>query len=385
MPLVKKHLGNQLKLKIKPNCRYSQNDYLMHLVHSSKTQDYAEGSSNQLKVETEIECTVRGFEPSKCSSPAGDTVLYHIKKFKENELYSIFDGITDGIIRDAVRAGTIPGQVNVAIDYTYIPYYGSKTDPMVVGKDRESGTNYAHRYATITIVEKGARYTLKTIAVAEKTPMHIIVDKLISHARTLVKINHVLLDRGFYAADVISTLKKANCKYVIPGKKTERVKDIIRKHEVPSMIRYKIGNNSNFAYTNLVIVNNDDGQPLTFVTNIENIDTATALFNTASALYSKRWGIETAYRVTKHSFLSKTTSKSHIVRFFYYLLAVCLYNLWQLAKMEIPEVNNFKATKYESQSKIFGTLLKGCLRILGVGPQNLRYTQSFGPPAILAG
>jgi len=206
--------------------------------------------------------------------------------------------------------------------------------------------------------------------VGKNIPMSTVVEKLIADARKLVKINHVLLDRGFYTVDVITALKKADCKYVIPGKNTTRVENLIRKHEVPSMIRYKVGDNSKYTYTNLVIVNDMDGKKCTFVTNIEDISTATALFNTASTLYSKRWGIETTYRVTKYSFLSKTTSKNPIIRLFYYLLAVCLYNLWQLANLTIPETNALNVTKYETPSRIFGTLLKGCLRILDTGPPN---------------
>jgi hypothetical protein len=256
---------------------------------------------------------------------------------------------------------------------------------MVVGMDRKNGTNYSHRFATITIVEGGARYTLKTIAVGKKTPMYIVVEKLIADARKCVKIHHVLLDRGFYNVDVITALKKADCKYVIPGKKSTRVENIIRKNDVPSLIRYRIGNTSKYTYSNLLIVNNEEGKKCTFVTNIEDINTAVALSKTASALYSKRWGIETTYRVTKHSFLSKTTSKNPIVRLFYYLLAVCLYNLWQLANLTIPEANALNVTKYETPSRIFGTLLKGCLRILDVGPPNWLHTPSFGPLAVLAG
>lgn len=366
-PLIQKFLKDRLKLNIKSNSTYSQNDYLKLLVHSSITKNYAEGSSNQLKAESDIDCLVQGCEPNKRSCPAGDTVLYHIKKFNENELYSVFDGITDAIIRHAIRARRIPRWVTVAIDFTDISYYGEKTDPMVVGKDRENGTNYAHRYATITIVEGGVRYTLKTLAVG-KMPMHIVVEKLIFHARKLVNIRYVLLDRGFYTVDVLTILKKADCKYVIPGKKTTRVENLIRKNDVPSLIRYRVGNNSKYTYTNLVIVNDREGNKCTFITNIENMNTTSEIFKTASALYSKRWGIETTYRVTKHSFLSKTTSKNPIVRLFYYLLAVSLYNLWQLANMIIPEVNNLKVTKYESQSRIFGSLLKGCLRMLDTGP-----------------
>ncbi|MEF8849132.1 MAG: hypothetical protein V5A68_08395, partial [Candidatus Thermoplasmatota archaeon] len=47
-----------------------------------------------------------------------------------------------------------------------------------------------------------------------------------------------------------------------------------------------------------------------------------------SPCYGKRWGIETSYRVKKHSYLPQTTSKNYQIRLFYFLFSVLLYNLW---------------------------------------------------------
>lgn len=44
-------------------------------------------------------------------------------------------------------------------------------------------------------------------------------------------------------------------------------------------------------------------------------------------LYKKRWGIETSYRMI-NEFLPKTTSRSWIVRIFYFILACLIYNTW---------------------------------------------------------
>ena len=44
-------------------------------------------------------------------------------------------------------------------------------------------------------------------------------------------------------------------------------------------------------------------------------------------LFRRRWGIETSYRV-KGDFRPRTTSKNYIVRSFYFLFSVCMYNLW---------------------------------------------------------
>ena len=47
-------------------------------------------------------------------------------------------------------------------------------------------------------------------------------------------------------------------------------------------------------------------------------------------VYARRWAIETNYRVIKHDFLAKTTSRKFSVRVFYWLFAVMLYNAWVL-------------------------------------------------------
>jgi IS4 transposase len=44
-------------------------------------------------------------------------------------------------------------------------------------------------------------------------------------------------------------------------------------------------------------------------------------------LYKRRWGIETSYRKIRE-FLPKTTSRSWIVRIFYFVLAFMIYNAW---------------------------------------------------------
>ena len=86
---------------------------------------------------------------------------------------------------------------------------------------------------------------------------------------------------------------------------------------------------------NVVVVDDEFGNKRAFATNIEfnenDVDLAQRLF----LLYGKRWGIETSYKVKKHSFLPKTTSKNYLIRIFYFLFSVLLYNLWLLADILI--------------------------------------------------
>ncbi|MCX6662248.1 MAG: hypothetical protein NTY91_06840 [Euryarchaeota archaeon] len=75
-------------------------------------------------------------------------------------------------------------------------------------------------------------------------------------------------------------------------------------------------------------------------------------------LYGKRWGIEISYRVKKHSYLPKTTSKNYLIRLFYFMFSVLLYNLWILADILIW-LALFGVVKEDHliTSKYFGTVL----------------------------
>jgi putative transposase len=75
-------------------------------------------------------------------------------------------------------------------------------------------------------------------------------------------------------------------------------------------------------------------------------------------LYSKRWGIETSYRVKKHSFRAKTTSKNYYIRLFYFLFSVLMYNLWILCDILIwLHLFGFIGEDHKITSKFFGTIL----------------------------
>jgi hypothetical protein len=376
--LFNNFLKNHITLHTHHNCIFSQTDYLRLAVFSSVHEDYAEGSSIQLNYNYELKWAIPEFPQFARRCPTGDSLLRHLKKFNGTELYSMHDVITEKIIKTAIRAGGINRKVDLAIDCTDIPYFGFKDDPQVVSKKPERGTDHSYRYATSNIVVAGQRFTLKAIAIEENGSLHTVIEKLITHAKTLVNIDHVFLDKGFNSIKDVSTLNKMGCKYIMPARNDPKVKRAIRIHEVNTIHRYRIGTESNNAYTNLAITYDRKGEKIGFFTNTEKSSLVTTL-------YSKRWGIETSYNKTKNDFLAKTTSKNPIIRLFYFLLAVCLYNLWQLANMSMSPTQGRSFSKYAVSAPIFGKLLLTTIEMLDKEPPNILYTQSLGPPAILTG
>lgn len=121
----------------------------------------------------------------------------------------------------------------------------------------------------------------------------------------------------------------------------------------PSVVKdFRIGD----VLINVVIVESD-GKKYAFASNEEwdenDVDLADKIFRQ----YGKRWGIETSYRVKKHSFRPKTTSKNYLIRFFYFMFSVLMYNLWILLDIILCIlVFGMKKAKHIITSKLFATI-----------------------------
>ncbi|MDI6721106.1 MAG: hypothetical protein QMD85_01855, partial [Candidatus Aenigmarchaeota archaeon] len=78
-------------------------------------------------------------------------------------------------------------------------------------------------------------------------------------------------------------------------------------------------------------------------------------------LYSRRWGIETSYRMKKEM-RAKTTSKNYIIRLFYFLFSTLLYNLWILMDSIISKsLLGRIIEKHLVTEKMFATVLFGIM------------------------
>ena len=81
------------------------------------------------------------------------------------------------------------------------------------------------------------------------------------------------------------------------------------------------------------------------------------------------WGIKTAYRV-KNDFRPKTTSKNYIIRLFYFLFSVALYNSWERLNVILALVKKIDPKTPVIAAKLFGTILFRVFELSGIGPLN---------------
>jgi len=222
------------------------------------------------------------------------------------------------------------GSVTLAIDFHDDRYYGKKDDDGVVGTKPERGTCYAFRIATIDIVMHGLRFTIAELPFKKGMKNADIVEHLIRKVEKYVEIKEVLLDGGFYEADVIERLKKLKVEYIIRADKSKKLNKRLKRANKERGYRTPWTVNKR-AETTLVAFyakkkNGKKKEWHAWVTN------SYASPKKICKLYKRRWGIETGYRV-KGNFQANTCSKNFTVRVMYSLLAICLYNLWVLINL----------------------------------------------------
>jgi len=250
--------------------------------------------------------------------PSGDTILHHISKQPYQVLEQGFDETLTELMQKARKHRLFTHPVVVAIDFTDIEWYGEDL-PYIVHSQQKNGTNRFIRFASLGIVEDGKRFIVKILPVTPLSSKENIVTRLIQYAQQLVDIRVILLDRGFYTGNVIQNIDDQEEKFIIPVvRQGDNVKQMMKTTVKHGPQQYTMTDGTTYRF---VTVASDDSL-LPYATNMTD-----AKASVIHELYSSRFGIETQYRV-KNRFLGRTCSKKYSVRNGFFVLAVCLYNIW---------------------------------------------------------
>ncbi|HWR27431.1 MAG TPA: transposase [Candidatus Thermoplasmatota archaeon] len=318
--MFKKRFGSFLDLNVKRIGQYSKDDLLDLILHLCNTVDFAENGS-------------KTFQLQRTNVPNGDTLLHHLKGYQDiDQIKHMFIAMFEMIWETAKKANQLQRIVDCSIDYTSQHFYGDKGAPMVTEMKPDHGTAYDYKFATITISEHNQRFTLLAVPVGPFDTKEDILNTLLDYALQRVKIRCLYVDRGFFDSNCIELFKRYHLKFLMPCTVNERIKRILEVVPSPTVIKDYEMKKTTF---NVIVISDEFHIKRAFATNIDfnenDVGLAERLFN----LYSKRWTIETSYRVKKHSFRPKTTSKNYFIRLFYFLFSALMYNLWLLADILI--------------------------------------------------
>jgi len=316
-----------IHLSLHHNARYTNENFLNLLSYMATRHIFAHGGVGDYELET------------GSRSPKSNTLLYHIRNLKTNQIMQKFDRANDTIFSIARKNKILKPKepVDLAVDLHDVPYYGDKTDKMVVGTKPTRGTCYAFQFGCVSIVEGGKRFIIHTQPRGHLMTPTDVAMKLIDYAIGCgFKINRVFLDRGFFGTEMFEFLEMRHLKYIMPAirRKGRIMKMLVKENDGKILHHVMTGwsvlttKRAFKAKTNMkVYVKEINKVVYGFFTNLTDEEIKK---NEVALLYSKRGGIETAFRQLAHDFRAKTTSKKYPVRLFYFLFSVLLFNLWIL-------------------------------------------------------
>lgn len=267
-----------------------------------------------------VQTCVKNESAERCSGPSSDTLLRRLHRIDEPSFSQVWKRINRKLLgKLGLRRRPL-----MALDFRTLPYYGAD-QPSLVGDSRLPGTRLGVRFAMLSAVEGGRTFVL---GVRQVTPFHskvrVIREML---GRAPLRPRMLLLDREFYAVDVILALKSVKTHFLIAAKRTAPIKRLCKlfeRGEIPPVADYVVRTSGSSVPVKLIFIRRKTKRGWgthVFVSDLP-IDP-----ERASELYRCRWRIETNNREIK-KFLARTTTTDMKIRRIYYSLAALLYNLW---------------------------------------------------------
>ncbi|MHA1380959.1 MAG: transposase [Candidatus Helarchaeota archaeon] len=269
------------------------------------------------------------------------------------------------------KKGRLKEKVRIAFDYHEDPFYGDPDLEFIHKDNRKLGTNYFFKYITCNICVVGYRVELgvKLLKKKEKSVYWVRgwLEWLIAAG---IKIEWVLLDRGFYSISTCKMIDQLGLKFIIPAKKFEPIKKLALQYydkRIPSHYNYII-ENSDDKFEGTLIFATEKGNLNKFrrdcqkvaLSNQQVIKKIWVYFTNwhlpkdvrarlqaireIPGMYKSRWEIETSYRIIDE-FHVPTCSKTPSVRYFFFMFQALMYNCWVLTNLVLTFNLNLKRSQ----------------------------------------
>jgi Transposase DDE domain len=268
-------------------------------------------------------CNQYGMSPDQFqryinSIPLDDMVLFSEKLFALS-------------LRELRRNGwrTPRKGVLLAIDFHDEEYYGEK-DGYVHNTIQQHQERHCsatvHRYISAAIVDRQFKHTLCVLPVSG-----LLVGQLLETVKKLVKVEAVLMDRGFYTVDVLEAVTSHAAHYIMPAKINQDVTlaywlsvetEVWRwPHVVHRDRKQGVKTTLFLKETRLTEYNG-------FITNRKiKKDTYRELLER----YDRRWNVENSFKEAEY-YRVRTSSKNLSYRLLLQTIGLLLVNLQELLK-----------------------------------------------------
>ena len=272
-------------------------------------------------------------------APSGNDVLYHLRtKFDFDTVASV-----GNILLQQDVLELLPEQVEVVADLHLRPYYGDEDDTDgLYHSEAKAGTTAFHAYATLYARVRNKRYTLAVRRLEDgDTASRVLAEflGLLDGLDTGVKA--VYLDRGFYDSKCLTLLQAHNYAYVMPiirwGETIQQELAEGWSRVIDHDLTGKLDGHSwtvEFpVYIDCTYLNgryDENGVARHgYAADAPFIETP----RDARYHYSKRFGIESSYRLSEQA-IATTTTRDATVRLLYVVVSLLLQNVWRYLHYE---------------------------------------------------
>lgn len=228
----------------------------------------------------------------------------------------------------------------MALDLHQRPYYGRKGSKGSTRGQKKAGTRNHFTYATLAVLTRWGRFTVGLLPTRPGMRLTTIVAELLDQAREAdLAVAYLLLDKGFYAAEVIDLLQRRGVAFILPAVKKKASQHLYDPQTAvgfypygwtAARMRYDAGAQKRRKKGELTVQvhgcvarHPKTGKPLVYATwglvGWSPLQVATE--------YRRRFGIEASYRQLGQC-LARTSSRNERYRLLLVGLALLLCNLW---------------------------------------------------------
>jgi hypothetical protein len=239
------------------------------------------------------------------------------------------------------------GICDVLIDITEEDFYGKVDGLWLHPWTGEAGVKAHYKFIVCTAKIRNKKFPVAVKILRIGSDIASAIGFLLQACKKAgLLIRTVLLDRGFYSADIIRELKEQEVFYLVFARKSKNINCMLESMQKSAVIIHEMTLNKNKTKTkietNLALVKNYNDFDWVFATNLEMSEKEIA------KRYTIRWNIETDFRVQDEARI-KSKSKRPEVRLFYFLISCLLLFVWNATQKNHVTFKKFIINLSESQ------------------------------------
>ena len=328
------------------NATYGASDFNVGMLHAAMLDTSVGGCSFTMR-----EITAQSIENPRYSrhSPSDEWFRDILSRTGEGKALETFNQAVRAQLDELCLLGRLPDVLDVAIDMHLIPCHSKKLGSDLRGGERKSGTNRFEAYITAQCVNSKSRLILAALYMDKSSSVHESLREIINLCLENVsavgsRLGLILVDRGFFSVNSISEIERLSLEYLMPCIRTSKVKDSLHRFVTKTLgpiSKSEMTNSDKATIQYHMIITEkkrvrkesertkNAGAPedryIAFATNAPWMDVGE---------YSKRWTIETCYRLVENA-RAKSFGSNRPARLFCFLYSLTLFNAWVLVNAQL--------------------------------------------------